>query len=379
MNSSTASVTFRGRARPGRAHRIIVTPDTATRASGDYVQLSARVQDRYGNLLTSASPSWATSSEAIALVSDGGLTRAISAGLADITASYNDLADASAITVTEAEPVDTLPVDTVPGDTIPGDTIPRDTVPAASGDVLFATSWSAATGSGAHARTDGGRLTDYAWSSSILSVVSRSSVAELPTYWPTNALRIAYAGQAAQLVGAANAWPAPVAGATICFRFLAYNALAAGSAVANEHGMQSNVGAVHHFWQFFSPEANGSGFLGFGGSGTSGNDFATIPAGRPIRLEWCLTRTTGTRATVEIQLTDESTGQVYTNADFRGQWGEGSPVLIDRELSFSSESDGFRSYHFGASGSSNGTGSIYVSGFAVCSDWCGAYAPGEGS
>ena len=71
-----------------------------------------------------------------------------------------------------------------------------------------------------------------------------------------------------------------------------------------------------------------------------------------------------------------------TGADFLTNWGEGpGSVLVENyEMSFDSELYGFRSYLFGASGSSGGTGvGVYVSGFAVCSDWCGAYRAGEGS
>ena len=193
-------------------------------------------------------------------------------------------------------------------------------------------------------------------------------------------LRINFAGQDAQLVGATGLWPAPAANQTIAFRFLAYNALSTGSGVANEHGMQTNIN-YQHFWQFFSPDAGGTGLLGFGGGGSGGNNFATVPAGVPMRFEWLLTRSaTGLSALVEIRVTNEATGQVFTNADFRSQWGEGPSVLVGRVLTFSTEMDGFRSYLFGASGSSTGAGvSVYVTGFAVCSDWCGANRAGEGN
>ena len=247
--------------------------------------------------------------------------------------------------------------------------------PPGGSNVLWATSWAAGN------RTDGGRLNeDLAFSTSILSVVARSSVTGLPTSWPTNVLRITFQGQNAQLVGATGLWAAPAAGAKLCFRFLAYNALPNGGGVANEHGMQSNLGDVHHFWQFFSPEANGSGTLGYGGSGAGGNNFATVPARRPMRFEECYTRTTGASARVELRVTDESTGQVYTNTHFLSQWGAAPSILVNREMTFSNEMDGFRTYYFGASGSSSGTGiGVYITGFAVCTDWCGVYSPGEGT
>ena len=259
-----------------------------------------------------------------------------------------------------------------PPDTTPPPPVDTTTPPPSSGGVLFATAWDAGT------RTDGGRLNqDLPYSSTILAVVPK--IAGLPASWPANLLRITFAARDAQLVGAVGQWAAPMAGAKVCFRFLTYNALPNGSGVAFEHGAQSNIGDLHHFWQFFSPESTGSGWLGFGGSGAGGNNFALIPARRPLRVEECYTRTTGTRARVELRVTDESTGQVWTNTHFGSNWGESPSTLVGREMTFATEMDGFRSYYFGASGSSGGSGvSVYVTAFAVCTDWCGPYRVGEG-
>ncbi len=335
---------------PAPVATVTVGPASTSAVVGGGAQFTVTLRDAGGNVLTGRTVTWTSTNIGVATVTSAGFAQTVAVGSATIRATSEGQTGSASLSVTAAPP--------------PG-----------GATVLWATSWAAGN------RTDGGRLNqDLAWSSTILSVVPKSTVAGLPASWPANLLRITYAGRDAQLVAATGLWAAPVAGAKLCFRFLAYNALPNGSGVSSEHGMQSNIGDLHHFWQFFSPESNGSGWLGYGGSGTSGSDFASVPARRPMRVEECYTRTTGTRARVELRVTDESTGQVFTNVDFLSNWGGGSAQLVGREMTFSNEMDGFRSYYFGASGSSNGTGvSIYVTGFAVCSDWCGVYRAGEGN
>jgi len=253
--------------------------------------------------------------------------------------------------------------------------------PPSGAEILWATEWANSTGSTQAARTDGGRLGQSDGTTTILSVVTKASVGGLPESWPTNLLLITYGGPGAtQIVFVGDQWAAPAVGETIYFRFLAYNALPSGSGVANEHGMQSNTGGIHHYWQFFSPGAGGTGAFGVGGSGTYGNDHATVPAAIPMRVEWALTRTVEDYGVLQIRITDESTGTVYTNADFGSSWGTGPSELVDRTLTFTSLSAGFRNYIFGASGSSGGSGvGVYISGFAVAigTDWIGPYTGRE--
>ena len=69
---------------------------------GDTATLSATVKDAAGSLVVGASVTWATSTEGVATVSDGGLVTAVTNGTATVTASSGPLEATAAVTVTQA-------------------------------------------------------------------------------------------------------------------------------------------------------------------------------------------------------------------------------------------------------------------------------------
>jgi uncharacterized protein YjdB len=78
---------------------VSVLPTTATRASGQTVQLTATVRDANGTVVTGRTVSWTSSDDQIATVSVSGLVSALATGTAMITASSETKRGAAIITV----------------------------------------------------------------------------------------------------------------------------------------------------------------------------------------------------------------------------------------------------------------------------------------
>ena len=86
--SGTASITV---AEPVPT-RIAVTPSSHTlEAIGETVELRATVRDQRNNVMSGQSITWSSGDEAVATVSEAGLVKAVSNGMADITAKSGSL------------------------------------------------------------------------------------------------------------------------------------------------------------------------------------------------------------------------------------------------------------------------------------------------
>ncbi len=261
-------------------------------------------------------------------------------------------------------------------------------------EILFATHWGAATGKSQAALTDGNKMNLLGFPSDrLLTAVSLSDLGV--SSWPPTGLEVSFdAAQNASLVGFREGegldtgWPAPAVGESIYYRMLIYNALPENSGVAYSHGTQSNIGAISHGFQIFSPQEGQFSFGFFSHTGLPDESFLTrLPANAPLRVEWAFHREAGpANARVEIRIYDErvsATEPQWTEFDFLGRWGEG-PHSIGSDhstLDLGDEGNGFQRYMFGTSGnSSQNTTGLFLTGFAVCSlDWCGTYRAGEGA
>ncbi len=91
---------FWGRARPGTAYSLTVTPAAVSRTEGDSVQLAAQVKDRYGNVLQGRTVGWTSTAQAVAVTDQTGMVRALSPGSATIRATSGSVSGTSALTVT---------------------------------------------------------------------------------------------------------------------------------------------------------------------------------------------------------------------------------------------------------------------------------------
>jgi len=78
---------------------VAVTPDRASLAPNANVQLTATPKDASGNNLSGRSVTWASSSDAVATVSQAGLVTAVAAGSATITATSEGKSGTATITV----------------------------------------------------------------------------------------------------------------------------------------------------------------------------------------------------------------------------------------------------------------------------------------
>lgn len=344
---------------------LTITPASAVLTTiGATRQLTVAALDSLGVPISSPSVTWSSSNQSVATVTQSGLVTLTGFGSARIGVTAGCCDGDEATVVGEAP------------------------APPGSAEVIFAADWGTALGKSTAALTDGNRLIELGFpANNLLTTVDLTSLGV--TGWPQNGLEISFGNQQASLVGTngGGGWPAPDIGETIYFRMLIYNDLPANSGVAFEHGMQSNIGQIAHGWQFFSPDGSGNAQLGFFSlTGGFSNYFASVPAGRPLRLEWAMTRLTGASARVELRVYDETvstTQHGWSNRDFLGNWGQGPLNLesLTDQLPLGTSTDGFRTYTFGAAGTtaSVATG-LYVTGFAVClQDWCGPYQFGEGN
>ena len=265
--------------------------------------------------------------------------------------------------------------------------------------LAFAIDWGTGTGNGLSAITDGGKVdvaSGSAGPSSLIDVVETDvELVGAPAGWPANLLRQRSDSELNTIVGLDNrgsahpsAWAAPAIGESIWYRMLFYNGLPdAPPGVTFEHGNQSNIGALEHYWQVFSGNQGSAGAgeaeFGFGhGSGSQASNFFIIPVGRFYRLEWQVTRLTASTMSVLIRIYDEATSLTvpeYTEVDCLENFGSGPGHVGQQTWTYADVDLAFRGYLFGVSGSSSVVqGYWYVSGFAVSLEgWIGQYVPGE--
>ena len=267
----------------------------------------------------------------------------------------------------------------------------------AGGALDFAVDWGTATGSTQNARTDGGKLADKAYVSTVLSVVARTSISGAPTDWPTNMLRVEYNGDG-QLVGndagdEAELWAArPAVGEYYFGRFLLWVPTTARS--SDEHGQQSGLGSIQHCFQVY---ANNSSTFSLGFSSTADTHLSTtqyrtdngtgpIPMAKPIRVEWRLHRNASGTAQALIKIFNEDVSKIveqWDTDDFLENYGGGPNSLLDNNpsITINDVAQAYGGYIFGSTGNTS-AGHVFVGGAAFrisasSSDWIGAYVAGE--
>jgi hypothetical protein len=120
--AGTFSVTFTATATFGAPASITLTPNTLGEfVTGQTQQLTPRVTDASGNVITSPTVTYSTSNGAVASVSPAGVITAAGAGNATITATSGTATATIAVTVI-GHPVSTTPFTQIPLNTIvPGD------------------------------------------------------------------------------------------------------------------------------------------------------------------------------------------------------------------------------------------------------------------
>jgi uncharacterized protein YjdB len=97
--SETKSGTTTLTVTPAPVGSVSVLPATATRASGQTVQLTATVRDANGTVVTDRPVSWTSSDDLVATVSASGLVSALVTGTATITAASETKRGAAIVTV----------------------------------------------------------------------------------------------------------------------------------------------------------------------------------------------------------------------------------------------------------------------------------------
>jgi hypothetical protein len=152
-----------------------------------------------------------------------------------------------------------------------------------------------------------------------------------------------------------------------------------------DHGLQSNGGAILHYWSIGGTfgESPGPEYFALGFGSMSSGDLVLYNAAMPRRtwllLEWAIHRdATPTGARAEIRVTDLEGGRVWTGADWRNSYGVGSRSLADYPITITDAAN-LGTYMFGVSGSGLRGSSVQVAAFCVRLDsWCGPYVAGVG-
>jgi hypothetical protein len=322
--------------------RIVVTPSGVRMEEGETATFQAQARDASGTPIPGMTINWATSDGSVLALVGPGQVRAVGVGSANVVAWAGGVSGTQSVVVTRLESGD------------PGGT-------------AFAVDWGTATGKSAAALTDGGKLGLVGYPADAqLTVVPLGGLGV--SGWPTNGLQLSYLRATSSLVGTTNKWPAPAPGESVYFRFLVYHDMPNGMSISNDHGNQSNIGAIKHAIMLTnswgeSPSQNhwAIGFRAHDGGAEMGYYNAQIPERRPIRVEWRLHRqSSGVTARIEIRIYDETISRTvpqWTEFDFVDNYGAGRNSLGARApvLDLGNEREGFRSYLMGISGSGPST------------------------
>ncbi|MDT7602928.1 MAG: large repetitive protein, partial [Acidobacteriota bacterium] len=105
VTSNTTTITVNPS--PPVLSRIVVTPASVTIAAGETQQFAARGFDQNGQEINGTSFAWASSSQAVATISQSGLATGAGAGATQITASSGNISSAPATLNVTAPPVAT--------------------------------------------------------------------------------------------------------------------------------------------------------------------------------------------------------------------------------------------------------------------------------
>lgn len=97
--SSVPPASFRATANPGEVDLVTVAPESTSVVEAKSLQLSAKVQDKYGNPIGSATIAWVSDSPLIATVSPSGLVKGVAPGFARVTATSGGRSGAARIVV----------------------------------------------------------------------------------------------------------------------------------------------------------------------------------------------------------------------------------------------------------------------------------------
>jgi hypothetical protein len=99
------NVEFRATAAPGPPHTIVVSPERDTVLVNEARILDARVVDVYGNAIESSSVelSWSSDDSSVAAVSERGIVRALTPGVAQLSVTAEEAGGATDFTVVQIE------------------------------------------------------------------------------------------------------------------------------------------------------------------------------------------------------------------------------------------------------------------------------------
>ena len=275
------------------------------------------------------------------------------------------------------------PPDTTKPPTPPDTTKP----PVPPAGVLFSSDWRAATGTSTAALTDGGKWTNT-WEPCPPAPID---IIPNPGTFPAamkNVVRVRNGNNGnCQWIQGHNLWPLPAIGKSVAFRVYLRSEIpdAVGSKNwASLHPMESgyNSGTSGGFWEWkMGNNANGTFPLTFETNEldlTFGPSDGTGPAGvkkfETWRLEWKFTRTAAGRYGLDVRIYDHTDKLVYDKTNTYMAWGR-TQILANAGSNFAIDDAQIQQARVGINGGPTMSGVVYVywGGFAVCTDWCGAY------
>ena len=364
-----------------RVGNVTVTPALDTIRLAETTQLTAHPVDGNGNPVSGYAEIWSSASPNIASVSSTGLVTGNSAGTTNITVTVDGRAVSATIVVTTSAP------------------------PPPTGNVVFHSDWSTATGGTIDALLDRGQALpwDLKVGNGTLNRVVSSAGLGFPADMANVYLNVAqYSGNTTQLVYTDQVrlhhtyghLPIPAVGESIFYRwymrYVVPDAIDPTGGVP--HTVQDGPAAGSQNWMWETPiNTNGTWSPQFAFSAANGypnNRFRAAPLAKnhTYRIELQIQRTSATTFVAHARIYDENGVLVRDDDDFRNGAGAGTGTLGSVQLNFLDVAY-LAGWQVGNNGPSwrNVTAAQfpfnlwYFGGTAVCVEtWCGAYSATEG-
>lgn len=199
-------------------------------------------------------------------------------------------------------------------------------------------------------------------------------------------LRVAMGTGDFDWVEVSGKWSLPAIGQSRAYRLYYRNATTTtGNSWASTHpvestGLDGGIGGNFYAWHIgsggqwaFSPEGAGFPRNHFTINPTA-TDLGTLAKNVTYRVEWKWTRTGSNVYSLDLRIYDGA-GKLAYDKDTIRAWGNSTPTLASNPGGIALDDGAVTGFRVGINGGFSATGAQYVywGGFAVCTDWCGAY------
>lgn len=337
--------------------RINLTPASVTLAPNATQQFAATATMSDGS--TQSSPSVTYSATGGTITTSGRYTAGGTAGTYRVIASGSGKADTSSVTISS------------------GTTPPPS---GGNGSALFSSDWRSGD------LLDGGKWRRWG-GQGILNIVSSSGLG-FPSGM-TNVMRVAMGTGSFDWVEANGKWSLPAVGQSRAFRmYLRNNVANISGGWSSTHPVESkgtDGSIAGNFWAWhLGSNTNGTFPIALAVSAPyprnywtmangTGSTLGTLNKQTTYRIEWKFTRTGGNQYSLDMRVYGADDRTLVADRNSIEAWGGSS--LASNPNGITVDDAFMTGIRIGLNGgfSASGTNYVYYGGFAVCSDWCGAY------